>query len=252
MTRARCNAIIAALSWLLCTGLHAESISVAVAANFAAPMKQIASLFERACGDRVALSFGATGALYAQIRHGAPFDLLLAADQQTPARLEREGLALASSRFTYAVGKLVLWSARKDFVDGAGQVLGRAQFKHLALASPALAPYGAAAEQSMRRLGLLETLRPTFVIGESIGQAYSFVATGNAELGFVAFSQLVENGALREGSLWVVPAPLHDPLRQDAVLLAHGRDKAAARALLTFLRTPVSQAVLRSFGYDSD
>lgn len=252
MTQLWCKAISVALSWLLYTGVQAESIAVAVASNFAAPMKQIASLFERQSGHHVALAFGATGALYAQISNGAPFDVLLAADQHTPARLAREGLALGPTRFTYAVGKLVLWSARPDLVDGAGDVLRRAQFKHLALAAPALAPYGAAAQQSMRSLGLLETLRPKFVIGQSIGQTYSFVATGNAELGFVALSQVVENGALREGSLWMVPEHLYEALRQDAILLAPGRDKAAARALLTFLKTPASQAVLHSFGYDSD
>ncbi len=238
--------------WLLCTGAGAEQIRVAVATNFAAPMKQIALLFERQSGHRLALSSGATGALFAQISNGAPFDVLLAADEQTPIRLGREGLALQASRFTYAVGKLVLWSAQKDLVDGAGDVLKRGDFKHLALASPALAPYGAAAEQTLHRLGLLGMLRPKFVVGQSIGQAYSFVATGNAELGFVSLSQVLENGVVRNGSFWIVPAKLHDALRQDAVLLLHGRDKPAATALLAFLKSPDSKAVLHAYGYESE
>ena len=252
MTRALLNVIVGWLCLVLPGAARAEQLMVAVAANFAAPMKQIAVLFERASGHRLALSVGATGALYAQIKNGAPFDVLLAADEQTPARLQREGNGVAASRFTYAVGKLVLWSAQKDFVDGAGEVLPRGGFKHLALAAPALSPYGAAAEQAMRRLGLFELLRPTFVLGQGIGQTYSFIATGNAELGFVALSQVCENGVIRRGSGWVVPAQLYQPLRQDAVLLAHGRDKPAAKALLAFLKTQASKAVLNSFCYESD
>ncbi len=252
MTRACRAAIIGSICWVLCVSAGAEQISVAVAANFAAPMKQIASLFERQSGHKVALSTGATGALFAQISNGAPFDVLLAADAQTPARLVRMGLALDASRFTYAVGKLVLWSAQKDLVDSAGDVLKRGGFRHLALAAPALAPYGAAAEQTLNRLGLLDKLRPKFVLGQSIGQAYSFVATGNAELGFVALSQVCENGVVRSGSFWIVPAKLHDALRQDAVLLLHGRDNPAARALLAFLKSPASKALLQAYGYASE
>ena len=236
----------------LCAGAQAEEVRVAAAANFAAPLKALATDFERTSGHKVLLSTGSTGKLYAQIRSGAPFDVLLAADDETPARLEREGAAVAGSRFTYAIGKLVLWSAQADLVDARGEVLRSGKFRHLALAAPGLAPYGAAALQTLTRLGLLGALTARLVQGESIGQAYSFVASGNAELGFVALSQVFENGRISKGSGWIVPAHLHQPLRQDAVLLTSGRDLAGARALLDFLKTPRSKTALRAFGYDTE
>ena len=165
---------------------------------------------------------------------------------------ENEGEAVAGSRITYAIGKLVLWSAKADMVDGQGRVLVTSNFKHIAIAAPKLAPYGAAAQQTLTQLGLLAALTPRIVQGESIGQTYSFVATGNAELGFVALSQVFENGAIREGSGWVVPTQLHAPLRQDAVLLVHARNNPAAKALLVFLRTNRSRTVIRSYGYETE
>lgn len=229
---------------------EAAEVQVAVAANFFAPMKAIAAEFEKTTGHKAVLSSGATGKFYAQIQSGAPFDVFLAADDETPARLDKENATVAGSRFTYATGKLVLWSARPDLVDAKGEVLRSAKFAHIALAAPKLAPYGAAAVETLTRLGLLAQLEPRFVQGESIGQAFSFVSTGNAELGFVALSQVWENGKLRSGSAWIVPAELHGPIRQDAVLLARGKDNAAATALMAYLKSDAAKAVIRSFGYD--
>ncbi|TRZ92945.1 MAG: molybdate ABC transporter substrate-binding protein [Rhodocyclaceae bacterium] len=228
---------------------RADQVQVAVAANFAAPMKVIAVEFEKATGHKALLSFGATGKLYAQIRNGAPFQAFLAADDETPEKLEQEGLAVRGSRFTYAVGTLALWSARPDFVDAKGEVLSRGAFAHLALASPKLAPYGAAAMETLEKLGLASMLQAKFVQGENIAQAYQFVMSGNAELGFVALSQVMTDGRIISGSAWLVPAAMHQPIRQDAVILVPGRDNAAANALLRFLRGPVALAIIRSFGY---
>lgn len=249
-----------ALSTLLATGLvvfglvagpaSADEVQVAVAANFTAPMQKIAADFEKDTGHKAVLSFGATGSFYAQIRNGAPFDILLAADAETPARLEQEGLGVPGSRFTYAIGKLVLWSARPGFVDDKGDVLKQGEFRHVAIANPKLAPYGAAAVSTLTRLGLLSATQPKFVQGENIAQTYQFIATGNAELGFVALSQVLDkNGKLASGSAWVVPASLHAPIRQDAVILTHGKDKAAAAALLKYLRGDKARAVITSYGY---
>jgi molybdate transport system substrate-binding protein len=227
----------------------ADDVQVAVAANFAAPMKQIAADFEKATGHKVILSFGATGKLYAQITNGAPFGVFLAADDATPARLEKSGSAVVGSRFTYAVGKLVLWSAQPGLVDKQGEVLNKNTFSKLAIAAPKLAPYGAAAVETLTTRGLMAALEPKLVTGESIGQAYSFVTTGNAELGFLALSQVYENGQLKSGSAWIVPEKLHRPIRQDAVLLNKGRANWAAQALMVFLKTEQAKAVIRSFGY---
>ena len=232
----------------LCVSAQADEVRVAVAANFATPLKTLAAEFEKDTGHTLALSAGATGKLYAQIKSGAPFDVFLSADDETPARLEKEGDAVAGSRFTYAVGRLMLWSAQPNTVDAQGAVLKTGNFKHLALAAPHLAPYGAAAVQTLTQLGLLTALQPRFVQGESIGQTYSFVASGNAELGFVALSQVFENGRINQGSGWIVPASLHEPLRQDAVLLTRSRDKAAARALLAFLQGSKARGLIRAFG----
>jgi len=239
--------------WLAFLGLsvaHAETVQVAVAANFAAPLKALARDFEIESGHKLLMSAGATGKLFAQIKSGAPFDVLLAADSASPARLIQDGQAVASSRFTYATGRLVLWSADAQGVDAQGEVLKTGHFKHLAIAAPKLAPYGAAAVQTLTALGLRGALTQRLVQGESIGQTYSFVATGNAELGFVALSQVVENGKLRQGSGWIVPTQLHAPLHQDAVLLNKGKDNLAATALLAFLKTEKSKSVIRSFGYE--
>jgi molybdate transport system substrate-binding protein len=230
---------------------HAGEVLAAVAANFTTPMQKIAAEFEKDTGHKAVLSFGATGALYAQIRNGAPFMLLLAADDRTPARLEKEGSAVAGTRFTYATGRLVLWSAQPSLVDDQGEVLAKGGFGRIAIANPKLAPYGAAAIETLIKLNLLESVRPRFVQGENIGQVFQFVSTGNAPLGFVALSQVMEDGRITKGSAWVVPASLHSPIRQDAVILAPGKDSAAAAALAAYLRSNKARAIVRGYGYES-
>jgi molybdate transport system substrate-binding protein len=229
---------------------RADNVQVAVAANFTAPMQRIAAAFEKDTGHHAQLSFGATGKFYAQIANGAPFELLLAADDATPAKLERERLAVAGSRFTYATGRLVLWSAREGAVDAQGQVLVAGAFAHLAIANPKTAPYGAAAVEVLRTLHLQDKLQPKLVQGESVAQAYQFVASGNAELGFVALSQVWRDGKLTGGSGWVVPARLHAALRQDAVVLRKGAANPAAKAFADYLRSDTAKAIVRSYGYD--
>ncbi|MGE0496730.1 MAG: molybdate ABC transporter substrate-binding protein [Ramlibacter sp.] len=231
------------------TGLRAETVQVAVAANFTAPMNAIAASFARDTGHQARLAFGSTGKLYAQIRNGAPFEVFLAADQETPARLEKDAAAVASSRFTYATGQLVLWSPRAGVVDSQGEVLRRNEFQHLAIAAPKLAPYGAAAVETLTRLGLMQRVAPKLVLGESIGQAFSFVASGNAQLGLVALSQVYEDGRIKTGSGWVVPARWHEPLRQDAVQLVRGQANPAAAALMDYLKTDKARAIIRAHGY---
>ena len=217
------------------------------------PITQIidgyAADFEKASGHKAQLAFGATGAFYAQIRNGAPFQVFLSADDETPAKLAQEGLAEASSRFTYAIGSLVLWSAKPGFVDGRGEVLKTAPFARLALANPKTAPYGRAAVETLTQLGLLKALEPKFVQGENIAQTFQFVMTGNAELGFVALSQVMKDGVVAEGSAWLVPGELHAPIRQDAALLTAARSSAAALALLQYLKSDKARAVIRAFGY---
>lgn len=235
---------------LLAVSAHAEEVSVVVAANFTAPMQKIAAEFEKDTGHKAQLAFGATGKFYAQIANGAPFEVLLSADDETPARLEKELLAAPDTRFTYAIGKLVLWSAKDGYVDTRGDILKKGDFKHLAVANPKTAPYGAAAVEAMQKLGVLEAVQPRFVQGENIAQTYQFVATGNAELGFVALSQVQKDGKLSAGSAWVVPASLHAPIRQDAVTLARGRHNPAAKALLAYLKGDKARAIIKSFGYD--
>ena len=228
----------------------AAEVSVAVASNFTSPMQKIAQVFEQDTGHKAVLAFGSTGNFYAQIKNGAPFQILLAADDETPARIEREGLGVAKSRFTYATGKLVLWSKQAGLVDDKAEVLRSGRFERIAIANPKLAPYGSAAVETLTRLGLLQSLAPKFVQGENISQAYQFIATENAALGFVALSQVFVDGRIKEGSAWMVPANLHTPIRQDAVLLVTGKDNAAAAALLGYLRSDKAKNIIRSFGYD--
>ena len=239
-----------ATSLLLAGSLHAADVQVAVAANFATPMQQIAAEFTKETGHRALLAYGGTGKFYAQIVNGAPFAVFLAADDTTPARLEKEGHAVAGSRFTYATGRLALWSATPGLVDGKGEVLRSGKFARLAIANPKTAPYGTAAVETLTRLDLLAATQGKFVQGENIAQTLQFVATGNAELGFVAVSQIFRDGKLSGGSAWVVPEAMHEPIQQDAVLLVRGRDNPAAGALLDYLKGPRARAIIRSFGYD--
>ena len=234
----------------LACSAHAAEVSVAVAANFLAPMRLIAQAFEQETGHRVLAAYGSTGSLYAQIRNGAPHHVLLSADDTTAKRLEDEGFGVSGSRFTYATGRLALWSRQPGLVDAQGEVLRGGKFRRLAIANPKLAPYGAAALETLTRLGVLEQVRAKLVQGDNIAQAHQFVDTENAELGFVALSQVLTKGQLTTGSAWTVPASLHAPLRQDAVLLTRGEHQPAAQALLRYLKGAKALAIMRSFGYE--
>jgi len=223
---------------------------VAVAANFAGPMEKLAAQFQKDTGHKAVVASGATGKFYAQIRNSAPFEVLLSADDETPARLEAEGQVVAKSRFTYAVGRLVLWSAKANYVDATGAVLKTGDFTHLAIANPKTAPYGAAAVAVIDELGLTARLQPRLVQGENIAQAFQFASTGNAELGFVAQAQVWRDGKFTAGSGWIVPATMHAPIRQDAALLTRGAKNPAAQALLDYLRTDKAKALIRAYGYE--
>jgi len=234
---------------LIASIAHADEVPVAVAANFTAPMKLIAAEFEKDTGDKVVASYGSTGKFYTQIKNGAPFEILIAADDETPARLVKENAAVVGSQFTYARGKLVLWSAKPGLVDATGGILKNGSFAHISIADPKLAPYGAAGVETLKALGVYDTLAPKVVTAENIGMAYQFVVTGNAELGFVALSQVIKEGKV-EGSSWMVPQQLYSPLRQDAVTLTNGKGKAAVDALMKYLKGEKSRNIIKSFGYE--
>ncbi|MDD3838496.1 MAG: molybdate ABC transporter substrate-binding protein [Phenylobacterium sp.] len=241
-------AIHAALLFLMVPiAALAGETRVAVAANFTEPAKEIAARFEANTGHKAVLSFGSSGQFFAQIANGAPFEVFLSADVERPQKAEAGGLAVAGTRFTYATGRLVLWSKDPRLVDPRGAVLSKGGFEKIAIADPKAAPYGLAAVESMRKLGVYERLSPKVVTGSSITQAYQFVDTGAAELGFVALSQVVSH---KEGSRWIVPATNHTPIDQQAVLLKPGADSAAAKAFLQFLKGPEAKAIIRRYGYE--
>jgi molybdate transport system substrate-binding protein len=259
----------------------AATVLVAVASNFTKPMTEIAAAFEKSTGHSASLSFGSSGKFVSQFENGGPFEVFLSADDKSPMKLEQSGLAVTNTRFTYALGKLVLWSATPDLVDDQGQILSKGGFKHLALADPKLAPYGAAAVEVLKNQGVFDKLQPLFVQGENIAQTHQFISTGNAELGFVAFSQVIDNGKasaprqpllrcstscihdsrahapylhpvgkIATGSGWIIPSNLYKPIRQDAILLKTGAENPAAPALLKFLKSPEALAIIRKYGYD--
>jgi molybdate transport system substrate-binding protein len=243
--------LLAGLLALMAWGTaQADEVQVAVAANFMAPMQKIAAEFEKDTGNKAVLAFGATGKFYAQISNGAPFEVFLAADDDTPAKLEAEHRTVPGTRFTYATGKLVLWSAQDGYVDGRGQVLKTGNFAHLAIANPRTAPYGAAAVETLTRLNVYDRVQGKLVQGENIAQTHQFVSTGNAPLGFVALSQVYRDGKFTSGSGWIVPANLHSPIRQDAVILARGGANPAARALADYLKSNKARDIIRSYGYE--
>ena len=223
---------------------------MAVAANFTAPMQEIAALFAKETGHKAELSFGSTGKFYAQISNGAPFDVFLSADDKTAGRLVSDGKAVGTTLMPYALGSLVLWSPTVGMVDSEGKVLATGNFAHLAVANPKLAPYGAAAMQTLDKLGLTDKLQSKLVMGENIGQTYQFVHTGNAQLGFVALSQVMKDGKIPQGSAWRVPTEMHSPIRQDAVVLERGKDNPAAAALMQYLKSDAARTVIKSYGYE--
>ena len=227
----------------------ASEVRLAVAANFAAPVRSLAQGFEKATGHKVVVALGATGQLYAQIKNGAPFDVLLAADDETPKKLESEGLAVSGSRATYAIGRLVLWSKRDGLIDAKGEFLSTGRFDRIAIANPKLAPYGLAAIEVIEKLGLTQAIKPKVVEASNITQAHQFVASGNAEIGFVALAQVAEGGKIKSGSGWIIPESLHSPIQQDLVLLLRGKANPAAQQLIEFLRSENAKAVIRSYGY---
>ncbi len=241
--------ILLPLLALLTAGAHAGEVQVAVAANFAGPMAKIGEAFTADTGHTLKVSTGATGKFYAQIINGAPFEVLLAADDETPRKLIAGSHAVGGTNFTYALGKLVLWSAQPGFVDDQGAVLASDKVKHVAIANPKVAPYGAAGLEVVKARGLTERVTPKIVTGESIAQTFQFVSTGNAEIGFVALSQVAVPGKPVTGSYWVVPSNLYGEIRQDAVLLQPGERNPAAKALLDYLKSEPARKLIREFGY---
>lgn len=241
--------VLTGVALIAAAAAQAGEVSVAVAANFALPLERLGAAFTAATGHVLKVSPGATGKFYAQIVAGAPFEVLIAADDETPKKLVAEGHAVAGSHFTYAIGRLVLWSARPGFVDDQGAVLASAQVTRIAIANPKVAPYGAAALEVLKARGLADALAPRLVTAESIAQAFQFVSTGNAEIGFVALSQVLVPGRPVTGSYWRVPAQLHGEIRQDAVLLKAGANNPAAAALLAYLKSPAARELIQSFGY---
>lgn len=235
---------------LLAQVAQAGEVRVAVAANFTAPMQEIAPLFEQASGHKVSISFGSTGKFYAQIKQGAPYDVLVSADSKTPKKLDEDGLTVPGSRFVYALGKLALWSAQPGLVDDKGAVLRTGGYNKLAIGDPRLAVYGTAAQETMEKLGVWKQVQGKLVRGENITQTYQFVASGNAQLGFIALSQITKGGKVSAGSWWIVPSHFYSPIEQGAVLLSNAKDTAAAQAFVAFLKGPQAAAVIRSYGYE--
>ena len=247
--RRNASTLIAAALAAVAPGAQADEVLVAVAANFVAPLAALSKGYTAATGHTLKVSAGATGKFYSQIVAGAPFEVLIAADDETPRKLIAEGHAVSGSNFTYAIGTLVLWSAQSDVVDDQGAVLAAGRYAHLAIANPKVAPYGRAAAEVLKARGLTAALAPRLVTAESIAQAYQFVATGNAELGFVALSQVLVPGKPVTGSHWRVPPALYGEIRQDAVLLKAGEKNPAAAALLAYLKSPAAKAVIQAYGY---
>lgn len=236
---------------LLSQSCWAGSVLIAVASDFTKPMTEIAAEFEKATGHTAKLSFGSSGKAFAQIQSGAPFGVYLSASEKYPLELEKSGFAVVDSHFVYAIGKLVLWSATPGYVDAQGEILKTGTFKHIALADPSHAPYGVVAEEVMKSLGVLDKLRPLLVMGENISQTFQFVSTGNAELGFIGLAQVIDvnSGRIGSGSGWIIPANLHSPFRQMAVLLKTGAENPAALALVDFLKSKAALVIIEKYGF---
>ena len=246
------RAIIMAVLLLAGQTSEAAAVLVAVAANFSKPMTEIAAEFEKATGHSAKLSFGSSGKFVSQMENGGPFEVFLSADEKGPEKLVQSGFAVPGSQFTYALGKLVLWSAKPGYVDDQGKILTTGGFKHLALADPKLAPYGRASLDVLGKMGLLGKLQPLFVQGENIAQTYQFVSTANAQLGFIALAQVIDtkSGKIGSGSGWIIPGDYYAPIRQGAVLMKKGAENPAAPALLDYLKSVPALAIIEKYGYD--
>ncbi|GDX84603.1 molybdate-binding periplasmic protein ModA [Methylococcaceae bacterium] len=237
--------------FLIASLSYADTTLVAVASDFIKPMTEIAAEFEKATSHTAKLSFGSSGKAFAQIQNDAPFELYFAASEQYPLELEKLGFAVENSHFTFAIGKLVLWSQTSNFVDDKGDILKNGTFKHLAIADPSHAPYGIFAVEVMKKLNVFEKIEPLFVQGENIAQTFQFVTTGNAELGFIAFAQVIDTqtGKIGSGSGWLVPENLHSPFNQTAVLLKKGENNPATIALIDFIKSPPALAIIKKYGF---
>lgn len=244
--------VVLVFNFVVYNSAYAEEVYAAVAANFTSAMKSIVSQFEADTTHKVRVSYGSSGKIFAQIKNGAPFQVFLSADQVKPEVLEKDGYTVPDSRFTYAIGSLALWSAKSDLVDEHYTALRTGNFNKVALANPKVAPYGAAAIEVLNALELKEATNAKWVQGENIAQTYQFVATGNADLGFVALSQITDKGHVTEGSTWIVPSDLYTPIRQDAVLLKRSEGSAGAIALIDYLRSEKARAIIHSYGYKTD
>ncbi len=231
------------------TPAFAEQVLVAVAANFVPPFREIAMEFEKTTGHQVQVAAGSSGNFFTQIKNGAPFDVFFSADNERPKKLEEEGFGVKESRFTYAFGRLVLWSPDANLVKGEETLRSRT-FKRLAMANPKTAPYGVAAMQTMQKLELWESVQPQIVMGENLGQTMGFVESGNAPLGFLALSQVMDPKYKGKGSRWDVPKDLHEPIQQDVVLLKKATENQAAKALMEFMKGPQAKAVIERYGYE--
>jgi molybdate transport system substrate-binding protein len=231
--------------------VSAVEVRVAVASNFAAPMARLVPLFQKESGHNLKISSGASGKLYAQIKKSEPFDVFLSSDEEIPKRLLQEGSAVAGSRFVYATGRLVLWSAQSGLVDDQGLVLNKGNFNNLAIANPLYSPYGVAAKETLTKLTMWNAIQRKLDKGEDVAQAYQFAATEKDDLAFVALSQVMRDGKISTGSWWLVPSEMHNPIHQSAVLLTNAQDQAAAKAFLVFLKSEKARAVMRGFGYES-
>ncbi|MBK9949602.1 MAG: molybdate ABC transporter substrate-binding protein [Nitrospira sp.] len=237
------------IATITATPAFAEQVLVAVAANFVPPFREIAIEFESATNHNVRVAAGSSGNFYSQIKNGAPFDIFFSADTERPKLLEDEGLGVKDSRFTYAIGRLVLWSPSTDLIKGE-ETLRSKKFKRLAIANPKTAPYGLAAMQAMQKLELWESIQPKIVMGENLGQTMGFIESGNADLGFVALSQVMDLKIKGTGSLWAIPSNLHEPIKQDVILLTKGKDSQAAKALMEFMVGPQAKAIIARYGYE--
>jgi molybdate transport system substrate-binding protein len=235
---------------LMSSPVWAGEVNVAVASNFAAPMERLAPLFQKESGHTLKVTPGASGKLYAQIKKGVAFDVFLSADEELPKRLTQEGAAVAGTRFVYATGRLVLWSAQSGFVDDKGAVLNKGNFNSLAMANPINSPYGVAAKETLTKLIMWNAMQRKLDRGEDISQTWQLAATEKSELAFIALSQVMRDGKVTTGSWWLVPPELHNPIRQSAVLLTTAKDPAAAKAFLAFLKSDKAVKVMRGFGYE--